>query len=370
MNAHPDPAPSPTLGPPRSPEDSTSQALAEALRSSFTIIKLLMLALVLYFCCSGAFTVGPQERAMILRFGKPVGAQDQVLLGPGLHWAFPAPIDEVVRIPAGQVRLASSSAGWYFTTQEKALAQNEPPPGESLKPGVDGYVLTADANIIHAEAKLRYRIIDPVRFEFGFADAAQFITNALNEALNYAAARFPVDRIVTGEEGFRKNVRLRLEELIDQQRLGIVVEQTDVPTRPPRQPIVSNAFNAVADASQKTDLALKTALSYASEATNKALGEAASLTNAAIAETTRLVGAVNAEAERFKVLRPIYESNPQLYTLLWQAETLARVFTNAAEKVYIAPGPNDRPRELRLLIGREPEKSSAAPPPAPAKEEH
>ena len=53
--------------------DAGSQALAEALHSSFVIVKVLMVLLVLLFLASGFFTVGPQERAIILRFGKAQG---------------------------------------------------------------------------------------------------------------------------------------------------------------------------------------------------------------------------------------------------------------------------------------------------------
>ena len=59
--------------PPETPVDAGSQALAEALRSSFAIVKVVMVLLVLLFLASGFFTVGPQERGILLRFGRPVG---------------------------------------------------------------------------------------------------------------------------------------------------------------------------------------------------------------------------------------------------------------------------------------------------------
>src|SRR5580692_8572736 len=88
----------PASGPPMS-EDAGAQALAEAFRSSFFIVRVVMVILVVVFFCSGFFTVGPQERKVILRLGRPVGEGAGALLGPGSHWAFPRPIDEVVRIP-------------------------------------------------------------------------------------------------------------------------------------------------------------------------------------------------------------------------------------------------------------------------------
>jgi membrane protease subunit HflK len=92
-NGLPEPVP-----PPETPVDAGSQALAEALRSSFAIVKFVMVLLVLVFLASGFFTVGPQERAIILRFGKPVGEGEKALLGPGLHWSFPYPIDENIKV--------------------------------------------------------------------------------------------------------------------------------------------------------------------------------------------------------------------------------------------------------------------------------
>ena len=80
-------------------EDSGSRALSEALRSSFVIVKVIMVVLVVVFFSSGCFTVSSKERAIVLRFGRPVGVGDKQLLGPGLKWSFPYPIDEVVKIP-------------------------------------------------------------------------------------------------------------------------------------------------------------------------------------------------------------------------------------------------------------------------------
>ena len=46
----------------RTAEDAGSQALAEALGSSFAIVKIVMVLMVVSFFCSGFFTVGPRKR--------------------------------------------------------------------------------------------------------------------------------------------------------------------------------------------------------------------------------------------------------------------------------------------------------------------
>src|SRR5207237_9165320 len=120
-----------------------------------------------------------QEKAIKLRFGKPVGEGENALLGPGPHWALPAPIDEVVRIPIGQVQSVASTIGWYATTAAQEASRTEFEPGPSLKPGIDGYLLTADTNIIHVRGMLIYRISEPaLRFEFDFVGVSNLVHDA------------------------------------------------------------------------------------------------------------------------------------------------------------------------------------------------
>src|SRR5277367_6645021 len=180
--------------------DAGSQALAEALSSSFAIVKIVMVLMVVAFFCSGFFTVGPQEKAVILRFGKPVGEGENRLLGAGLHWSFPYPIDEVVKIPITEQQVVSSTIGWYQTTPEQELSGEELPAGPSLNPAIDGYLITGDRNIIHSRATLRYHIRDPFNFTFNFVAASNTVQDVLNNALLYTAAQFKVDDVLLNRQ--------------------------------------------------------------------------------------------------------------------------------------------------------------------------
>src|SRR5262245_2571271 len=148
--------PEPLL-PPETPIDAGSQALSEALRSSFGIVKFVMVLLVIVFLGSGFFTVGPQEQAIIIRLGRPVGEREKALLGPGLHWSLPYPIDEYKRVPISAIQKVASTVSWYATTPEQEQAGTETtslPVGTPINLLADGYALTADQNIIHTRATL------------------------------------------------------------------------------------------------------------------------------------------------------------------------------------------------------------------------
>ena len=351
-------------------QDAGSQALAEALRSSFVIVKFAMAALVLVILGAGFFTVGPQEKAVILRFGKPQGEGQKMLLSAGkLYWSFPYPIDEVVRIPITEIQQVKSTVGWYLTTPEMELAGTEPPPGQSLNPQIDGYVITADRNIIHTRATVLYHIDDPRAAIFNFtsgtnhvfnlAGISNAVQNAANNALIITAARFNVDDILTRDvAGFQDAVGQRVSELVEREHLGVAIDQCGVGSIAPRQ--LKNVFAAVTTARQNYEKLLNDATGEASRILSQAGAQATSITNLAETARTNFVSSVASDAEVFTKLLPQYQSNPKLYAQLALAKAMPQVLTNVQDKIFLPQRADGKPRELRLQLNREPPQPKSA----------
>ncbi|HZI30738.1 MAG TPA: protease modulator HflK [Candidatus Binatia bacterium] len=344
-------------------QDAGSQALSEALRSSFVIVKFAMVALILAILGAGFFTVGPQEKAVILRFGKPVGVGQKMLLGAGLHWSLPYPIDEVVHIPIAEIQKVTTTIGWYHTTPEQELAGTEPPPGPSLNPMVDGYVITADRNIIHARATVSYHIDDPrtaifnftsgTNHEFNIAGISNAVLNVANNTLILAAAHFNVDDILTRNfAGFQDAVHQRIAELVDQEHLGVSIDQCQVECIPPRQ--LKDIFDKVTTARQNYDKLINDAKSKENQILSEAGAQATSITNAAESARIRFVTGVESDAEAFTKLLPRYKENPNLFAQMEVAKAMSQILTNVQEKMFLPERGDGKPRELRLLLNREP----------------
>jgi membrane protease subunit HflK len=337
-------------------EDAGSAALSEALHSSFAIVKVIMIILVVVFFASGFFTVSSQERAIILRFGRAVGSGEQQLLGPGAHWKFPYPIDEAVRIPYSEFQTVRSTTGWYATTPEMEATKSEPPPNSTLSPAADGYTLTSDGNIIHVRATLRYKINKPLKYALGFVNASNLVQNALNNALFHASARFTVDQALTSDKlRFKEKITERVQQVVDQQELGITVEQVELnDTIAPRY--VNPAFESVLAADVERRQSNEVAQAYSSRILSTALGESNAVINAGLSDRARLVEAVAAEAKYFTNQLPYYRSNPQLFASRLRTEALHRVLTNTSvEKIFLPAGKDGKSRELRIQLSREPQ---------------
>ncbi|MBI5799840.1 MAG: protease modulator HflK [Verrucomicrobia bacterium] len=341
-------------------EDSSTQALSDALKSSFLVVRVVMAGLIVLFFASGIFTVGPQEVAIKLLFGAPTGIGEAALLKPGLHWSFPFPINEIVKIPKGQVHTVVSSAGWYPVTREQELAGQEPAAGGTLNPATDGYTLTADGNIMHVKVTLRYYISDPVAHVFDFTAASNLVQNALNNALHHASAQFTVDKATRQDiAGFKERLMNRVQQLVSAQNLGVEFDPRgcDVTAIPPRQ--VKAAFDAVLEAENDKRKTINTAQGEANTTLTRAQAEADAVRNAGRSDATRIVQSAQADADYFLARLPEFKSNPQLFRDRRLTETMATVLANAQEKYFLVERSDGTPRELRILLNREPLKPAA-----------
>ena len=334
-------------------EDAGTQALSDALASSFRFIRALMIILVAVFLGSGIFTVNPNEVAVILRLGKPAGSGPDAILRPGIHWSFPSPIDEIVRIPVGESRAVEATNCWYQVTPEMEISGQLPPSLSTLQPGVDGYALTSDGNIIHARATAKYRIADPLRYAFDFRGATNILENALNNAVLYAAVRHTAEEALYKDKtGFQDAVRRRFLQTIEKANLGIDLEPIQVQTFPPMY--VKEAFDQVLEAEQALSEARNTSQGEAEEITRKAVGEGRALISDGITRSNMLVQTLRADAEAFSDQLADYQRNPRLFRERLLVETMFQVLTNVNDKWLLPESKDGRRRQIRLMLNREP----------------
>lgn len=141
--------------------DPAQQSLSDALRVSFGLLRLVMIVLVVIYLFSGIYQVAEQEEAVVTRFGKIVSDSDGIeTKDRGLHFGWPFPIDNVIKVRTNEQRVDVARA--FFYEGEGGM--------RPLNPERDGSLITGDANIVHARFKAGYVISDPVAFLANFGD--------------------------------------------------------------------------------------------------------------------------------------------------------------------------------------------------------
>ncbi len=383
------------------PVDPAQQSLAEALRVSFTILKLAMLALLVAYAFSGTFSVGSNEVALRLRFGDYVGAPGRRVLELGTYLAAPFPIEEIVKVDTRPATLVLDKEFWYETTeQESGLTRNQMQAQKArpLHPLRDGSLITGDSNIAHAKWTITWRIADPVAYLTNVGSqplAANVVRLVAQQGIVHAAAGIAAEELLRGVVN-RDVVVGAMQEKLDDMRTGIVIDQLalDKVSAPMR---VAASFDAVTSAEsfraesivgaqQERSRILGETAGEASPALLKLIvafeqasdrgdaaeaaaaearieealadlsvdglrigGEVSSVINSATTYRTQIVEKVASEAQTFEQLLPQYERNPRLVLArIWEDARETILTSKDVETFYTVPG------RLELQLNRDP----------------
>jgi len=322
--------------------DHGSAALADALTVSFRVLRFVMVLLLVAYVVSGIFIVRQDEKAFVLMFGKVAGLGAERVKGPGIHWTFPRPISDIVRVKSEQVQAVESATFAFAATDPMQLAA----------PGKEGYSLTGDANLMHSRWVLRYQIADPEAYLFRVRDNRAVLLRELDHAVTKSSGRFAIDRALrTDIEAFRGAVAEEITQRCQALGLGVQIVGVELQVvAPPRA--VADAFNEVVAAEQERSEKISAARGYASRAVNEAHGQAAKLLAEGEAYQRRTVSEVSADADYFNKVYTEYVKNPDVIARTLLQDTLRRTLAGVENK-FILPDDATGKQELRLLLNRE-----------------
>ncbi len=140
--------------------DPATRSLADALRWSYRVMLGSIVVLAGLFIGSGSTSVGASERGIELRFGRVVARN----LDSGLHFGWPAPFGQIIKVPTGAQRMELRKEFFpnLSENEEKQLAADGSTVlagggSDSLDPNVDGQLLTADGAMVHARWSVSYQ---------------------------------------------------------------------------------------------------------------------------------------------------------------------------------------------------------------------
>jgi len=269
---------------------------------SFAIIAIFLYSL------TGLAQVGPDERAVIRRFGRVVARP-----GPGLWIGFPYGIDRIDRVP---VRIVRQLAVGY-NAEESSDAPGLP----------TGQLLTGDQNLVNLKLVVEYAIDDrdgPLENYVVNRDRVEVVLGRETEAL---AAEWigshTVDRVLGGRAALTQWIAGKLPARLESQSLGIVLQRVSVEyLAAPEE--VRDSFEAV----NQAQTAIRTRKNQAEQEAEKLLNDANTLKyrlqNEADAyrnETETLARAdARAFDERLAQAIRLRAGNPDFLAAIWREE--------------------------------------------------
>ena len=302
--------------------------------------------MALLYALSGITIVKPDEVAVVLRWGRLVGGTPALQQhGPGLLFAFPKPIDEVVRVQVKHVREVSVSTLAPGSSDIDRTSVGF----ETLDPIKQGYALTGDQNIVQANVLAHYRISDPVEWAFYGAKAEDVLRVEVTAAMIRSLGEMGVDRVLSdGRKDLIALATRRAQTGLDASHSGLELSSLELTHLAPPSALAGD-FDAVQSAFIESQTVQNQAQAFAQSAIPKAQAEADAAIQSAHAEADSELATARGDANAFRALEREYRSNPAVIRERLYRDAIEKAIGSAAVK-WVPPPVGGNYHGFRLSI--------------------
>jgi modulator of FtsH protease HflK len=318
---------------------------------------------VLYLL-SGVTIVRSDEVAVILRWGRLVGDTPALQQhGPGLLFAFPRPVDQVVRVQVKHV--------WEVPVTALISEAHEVDeyPAPTLNPLTQGYALTGDQNIVQAAIVARYRVKDPAEWALYGPRTEDVLRVEVTAAMVRSLGEMGVDQVLSdGRKTLVETAAHRTQAGLDAAHSGLELASLELTQLVPPLALASD-FDAVQSAFIGAETMKNKAQAFAQSAIPQAHAEADAAVQAAQGAAANDLAQAKGEAEAFVALDREYRANPVVVRERLYRDAIEKAFSAAVSIKWIPPPAGGNYHGFRITLGPNPAgeaQSTTATPTAPA----
>ncbi len=205
--------------------------------------------LVAWLALTSFYRVDPQERGVVMRFGRYVATTE-----PGLQFKLPWPIDQVTLRKVEQINSIDIGA---------------------VDGNAENLMITGDQNIITLAYAVRWKIRNAEQFLFSLANPEQTVREVAESGMRAEIARATLtDAIGPQRAQIAEQVRERMQTTLDSYKSGIDIRGVDIRQADPPG-AVDDAFKDVSAAQQDAQQYLNQSRAYAQQLLAAAQGAAA-----------------------------------------------------------------------------------------------
>ncbi|MFO1494231.1 MAG: FtsH protease activity modulator HflK [Lysobacterales bacterium] len=285
---------------------------------------------------SAFYTVQPEERAVVKRFGKVVAINE-----PGLHFKLPFGIDSVQKVATERVLKQEFGFRTETSDDERSAYSPEDFPDESL-------MLSGDLNIIDVEWVVQYRISDPMKYLYQQRDPDRTLRDISESVMRRVVGnRLGSEVLTTARVAIAALAREEIQKAMLAYDNGIhivTVELQDVVPPAAVQP----AFNEVNEARQERERMINEATKQANQEIPKARGEANRVLSEAQGYATERVNYAKGETARFNAILAEYRQAPEVTRTRMYLEAMYQTLPKVRE-VYVVDDGQAAPLSLLNL---------------------
>jgi modulator of FtsH protease HflK len=298
-----------------------------------------IIAMAVLYALSGITIVRSDEAAVILRWGRLVGATPALQEhGPGLLFALPRPIDRVVRVQVKHIW--EVPVGALGGTGE----------GYTLDPVTQGYALTGDQNIVQMDIVARYRVRDPAEWAFYGPKVEDILRVEVTSAMVRSLGEMGVDRVLAEDrKALIATASRRAQAGLDASHAGLELSSLELTRLAPPKSLATE-FDAVQSAFIGAETNRKEAQAFRERAIPQAQADADAAVQAARAEADSILALARGEAEAFKALDREYRANTLVVRERLYRDAVEKAFRGVGKVRWVPPPTGGSYRGFRITV--------------------
>jgi len=276
---------------------------------------------------TSVFTVDPEEKAVVLKFGKYDRMVDQ-----GLHFKLPFYMEQEYKVPVQrQLKLEFG----FRTAGNETRQQYEQTQYSDDNYASESLMLTGDLNVASIEWVTQYKIADPVKYLFKVRNVDQTFRDMNEAVLREIIGDRTINEVLTvGRGEIQSLAKDKLSKLCEAYHLGIVVSQVILQDVSPPD-AVKPAFNEVNQAEQEKETTIQNALAAYNKEIPKAEGTALRTVEAAEGYAVKRVNEAKGAVSRFTQVFEEYKKAPEITRQRIYLETMSEIYQAVDRKIII-----------------------------------
>ncbi len=302
---------------------------ADVLETVTKYFLILVAVVVLFILFSGIRIVESGQVALVLRFGELVGDNyEEQVNEPGLLFAFPYFIDEVIIVPEKQVM--EQTVMTHYTS------------GSYLVGSEGGYLITGDRNVAMVAASVKYTVNDPVAYALHITDIPSIVDGAVSSAMVNECTHMDVDDLLTSEKlAFASAVTEFAMEKLNMLNTGVEITSLEL-THVIMPEEVRDVYENVNAARLQANTIVERAKQFETTLIPQAGADAYTMVSKAKSEQTQAVADVNVELAEFWGVLEEYKSDPNGVKTRLYNERLRLIFKKIGN-VYVVDSKYTQP---------------------------
>ena len=267
-------------------------------------------AVVVIWLLTGIYQVGPDEKGVVLRYGRLSAITDS-----GINYHLPYPFETVFKPKVTEVKRIEVG---FRTLDPGPPARYADRPQESL-------MLTGDENIVDVDLIVQYRIADAAKFLFHVKDPDGTVRKATEAAIREVVGSKVIDEtLTTGKDQIQAETLALVQKILDRYDSGLLITALQLQdVNPPTQ--VRDAFIDVASAREDKNRIINEAQGYRNAIIPETRGKVSQIINAAQGYRAEKTRKATGDADRFKQILREYQKAKSVTRKRLYLETMEEI---------------------------------------------